>query len=164
MKNILFIMLVIASSCASSGNIDSASHRQHQLVEARDLSADAALARRGKMPIMLLVSQDHCPFCDQIKREILNPMIVSGEYRDRLLIREIFIDLGTRVRDFKGSEIDSSSFTQQYQVYLTPTLLFLDSDGNELVERMVGIQTPEMFFYYVDRSVQEAIAAFPGKD
>lgn len=164
MKSILFIILILISSSAYSGGIDSASHQQHQLVEAKDLSADATIARRDKMPILLLVSQDHCPFCDQIKREILGPMIVSGEYRDSLLIREIFIDLGTSVRDFKGKELDSSTFALQYRVYLTPTLLFLDPDGNELIERMVGIQTPEMFFFYVDHSVQEAIAAFPGKD
>lgn len=90
-------------------------------------------------------------------------MVISGEYKDRLLIREIFIDLGTRVRDFKGKLLDSSTFVLGYKTYLTPTLLFLDADGNELTERIVGIQTPELFFFYVDRAVQEAIAAFPSK-
>ena len=90
-------------------------------------------------------------------------MIVSGEFHNRLLIREIYINLGGRIRDFKGEELDNSSFALGYKVYLTPTLLFLGPDGNELTERIVGIQTPEMFYFYVERAIQEAISAFPGK-
>ena len=36
-------------------------------------------------------------------------MVISGEYKDRLLIREIYIDLGTRVRDFMTTELDTVS-------------------------------------------------------
>lgn len=163
MKSILLIILTLSCVHAYAGAQETDGHDRHNLVEVKDFSKDAVLARRGKMPILLLVSQDHCPFCIQIKKEILSPMVVSGEYQDRLLIREIFIDLGTRVRDFSGKVVDSGTFTLGYKVYLTPTLLFLDPDGNELTERIVGIQTPEMFFFYVDRAVQEAIEAFPGK-
>ncbi len=136
---------------------------QVRLVEAKNLAADARLARSGEMPILLLVSQDDCPFCTQIKREILHPMIISGEYKGRLLMREIFIDFGSRVINFTGNERNSSQFTGSYGVYLTPTLLFLGPDGKELAERIVGIQTPEMFFYYVDNAIQEAITALRKK-
>jgi thioredoxin-related protein len=151
--SILFLLLPVYVSGDS----------QVRLVEAKDLSADARLARSGEMPILLLVSQDHCPFCTQIKRDILRPMIISGEYEGRLLMREIFIDLGSRIVDFTGDERDSSQFTGSYGVYLTPTLLFLGPDGKELTERIVGIQTPEMFFYYVDKAIQTAITALRKK-
>lgn len=130
-----------------------------QLTEATDLSVEGSRARIEKSPILLLISQDHCPYCVQIKQEILGPMIISGEYEGRLLIREIFIDFGSRVHDFEGKEMEGSTFAHRYGVYLTPTLLFLGPDGNELAERLVGIQTPEMFFFYVDTAVEEAIAA-----
>lgn len=158
----LLIMLAVASCSVSTEQPESLGDDQQKLVEATDFSQDAMLSRQGRMPILLLVSQHHCPFCAQIKREILGPMVISSEYKDRLLIREIYIDLGTRVRDFKGKLLDSSAFVLGYKTYLTPTLLFLDAEGNELTERIVGIQTPELFFFYVDRAVQEAIAAFPG--
>ncbi len=151
--SILFLLLPVYVSGDS----------QVRLVEAKDLSADARLARSGEMPILLLVSQDHCPFCTQIKRDILRPMIISGEYEGRLLMREIFIDFGSRIVDFTGDERDSSQFTGSYGVYLTPTLLFLGPDGKELTERIVGIQTPEMFFYYVDKAIQTAITALRKK-
>lgn len=152
----LSTLLLLLPVPASAGN-------QVRLVEAKNLAADARLAHSGEMPILLLVSQDHCPFCTQIKREILHPMIISGEHKGHLLMREIFIDFGSRVIDFTGNERDSSQFAGSYGVYLTPTLLFLGPDGKELTERIVGIQTPEMFFYYVDNAIQEAIMALRKK-
>ena len=75
-------------------------------------------------------------------------MIASGEYLGRLLIREILIDSpGSSVRDFKGNTQTSRAFAIGYKIQLTPTLLFLDPDGNELAERIVGIQTPELFYF-----------------
>ena len=128
------------------------------LVEAADLSADRRLALREGKVILLLVSQDHCPFCHQIKREILGPMIAAGDYRDKLLIRELFIDDGNWIRDFQSNSVDAADFAHGYGVDLTPTLLFLAPDGSELTERLVGIQTPEFFYYYVEQSVKQAIA------
>ena len=130
-----------------------------ELTEARDMSADGKLARKDGMPILLLVSQLTCPFCEQIKREILHPMVVAGDYRGELLIRELYMDTHGRIRDFKGQYVDNGQFAHGYGVYLTPTLLFLGPDGRELTERMVGINTPEFYFYYVDQAIQSAIAA-----
>lgn len=130
-----------------------------RLIETRDLKSDAELARRDNSPIVLLVSQDHCPFCSQIKEEILVPMIKAGDYRGQILIREIFIDPGVEVVDFKGRKIVARDFVLGYGVDLTPTLLFLAPDGREISERIVGIQTPELFFFYVDKAIQQAITA-----
>ena len=130
-----------------------------QLIETRNLNSDAALARQANIPIVLLVSQQHCPFCSQIKQEILGPMIIAGDYRGQILIREIFIDPGIQVIDFEGKEAAARNFARGYGVNLTPTLLFLGPDGRELSERILGFQMPDMFFYYVDQSIKKAIAA-----
>ncbi|MCB1758957.1 MAG: thioredoxin fold domain-containing protein [Gammaproteobacteria bacterium] len=130
------------------------------MTEVTDFSADGRIAKRNGTPILLLVSQDHCPYCDQIKREILGPMLASGEYDHKIMIREVYIDLGAQVTDFSGERQAASSFMLSYRVYLTPTLLFLDGEGRELTKRMVGIQTPELYPFYVDRAVDEAVTAF----
>ena len=147
---LLLLLLGISAGTAAS---------QPNLVQAFDLSLDSGRARQENRVILLLVSQHHCPFCHQLKRRILQPMIASGDYRDELLIRELFIDTGNRIRDFAGSMVDAADFAHGYGVDLTPTLLFLAPDGRELTERLIGIQTPEFFYYYVDQSVQQAIAA-----
>ena len=162
MRVLLFAFLTLVSFTLYGGG--QTPHPQHKLLEVSDFTAEATLARQGKTPIMLLVSQEHCSFCDQIKRDILYPMLASGDYDGRLLIREIVTNLGSRVIDFKGQLRDSGTFVLDYKAYLTPTLLFLDAEGNELSERIVGIQTPELFPFYVERAIEDAIVAFPGRD
>lgn len=129
-----------------------------QLIETQNLNSDATLARQANIPIVLLFSQRHCPFCRQIKQEILGPMIIAGDYRGEILIREIFIDPGVHIIDFEGENAVARTFARSYGVNLTPTLLFLGPDGRELSERILGIQTVDMFFYYVDQSIKQAIA------
>ena len=165
MKRGLFAALVVLTGLfAGAGTaLEGESEEHHsqlvELTEARDMSADGKLAREGGMPILLLVSQLTCPYCEQIKREILHPMVVAGDYRGELLIRELYMDTHGRIRDFKGRHVDNSQFAYGYDVYLTPTLLFLGPDGRELTKRMVGINTPEFYFYYVDQAIQSAISA-----
>ena len=123
------------------------------ITKASDLAADA---RQG-VPMLMLVSQEYCPFCVQIKREILGPMLKAGDYKDQILIRELYIDLGGNVKNFQGHEISSAEFALGYGVDLTPTLLFLDSNGEELAKRIIGINTPEMFYFYVDEAIKESL-------
>jgi thioredoxin-related protein len=163
LRALALISLLILSSLTLGQGSEDMQDFKHMLTEVTDFSADGKTAGQNKTPILLLVSQDHCPFCDQIKREILGPMLVSGEYDRKVMIREIYIDLGSRVTDFTGVTREASSFMLNYKVYLTPTLLFLDDEGRELTERMVGIQTPELYPFYVDRAVEKAIAAYREK-
>lgn len=129
------------------------------ITAATDLGGDGKSAKKDHKAILLLVSQEHCSYCMQIKREVIRPMLLSGDYKDTLLIRELQLDDASTLIDFRGIERANHSFAYDYNVSVTPTLLFLDGEGKELVEQMVGMQTPDMYYYYVDQSVQEAIKA-----
>ena len=130
------------------------------LTEATDLSAEGRIANNEQRVILLLVSQEHCPFCVQIKEDILGPMIKGEDHKEQLLIRELFIDMGSQIIDFQGKKRSSSEFAlMEYGVDLTPTMLFLSPEGKELTKRMIGIYTPDMFFFYVDESIRSAIDA-----
>ena len=158
----LLTVLPLVTGAVLAGRDTGANPPARELATTRDLKADAAEAARRRSPILLLVSQEECPFCWQIKREILNPMVLSGDYDDRLLMREIFIDDGFLLRDFQGREVEGGEFALRYGVSLTPTLLFLDPEGRELTEKMVGIQTPEMYFLYVDAAIGAALERLRG--
>jgi hypothetical protein len=92
-----------------------------------------------------------------IKKEVLLPMNSIGEYDDRLIIRELFIDQGTRVRSFQGAMQNSRDFAYGYNVSLTPTLLFLGPDGEELAGRRTGVGNLEYYHYLVDKGIDEAL-------
>lgn len=123
---------------------------------AENLAALGDRARSGHVPILLVVSQADCPYCKLLKREILEPMLVSGEYDGRVLIRELLIDSERPVRDFEGRAVPPDQLARRYRARLTPTVLFLDYRGRELTERMVGINTVEFYGYYLDAAIDTA--------
>ena len=107
--------------------------------------------------MLLTFSAITCEYCRQLEDEFLRPMLISGEYTDRILIRRLLLDNGSRVIDFAGERIASTQLSDRYKVYVTPTILFLDGNGNELAERMVGIYTPEMYGGYLDNCIDTAL-------
>jgi len=149
--------LLLILSLALLSNTARAS--EHSLLQtATDLSVDSSIAKRQNRLMVILVSQEHCEFCEQIKEEILNPMIRSGEHKKDILIRELFIDFDITLKDFSGKQRSGTDIAQDYGISFTPTMLFLDSQGKLLVEPMVGLSTPDLYPFYLERSIKQAIA------
>jgi len=104
-----------------------------------------------------MFSQEECPFCLKLTEEILEPMLISGDYTDRVLIRELMIDGNDELVDFSGESIDPRAVFSRYLLYVTPTILLLDSKGDEVAERQVGINTVEYYGYYLDEAIRQAL-------
>lgn len=115
-------------------------------------------AARG-LPLLLAFSSRHCTYCDQVEQDFLVPMLISGDYENRVLIRKLNIDAGVMVEDFEGEIRPARRIADQYRVDMTPTLLFLGPDGKELAERIVGLLTPDFYGGYIDRGIDSANAA-----
>lgn len=124
-----------------------------------DLSQLSASAKTHKIPILLVVSQHHCPFCIQLKEEIIYPMLISGDYEDKVIITEILLDASGEMVDFSGNSVSPGVIADSYKVWVTPTLLFLDHAGREVHKRMLGVNTIEMYGYYLDESLAAALTA-----
>ncbi|NNJ90237.1 MAG: thioredoxin fold domain-containing protein, partial [Gammaproteobacteria bacterium] len=124
--------------------------------KASNLKVLADLARKHQLPIMLMVSQDHCPYCVLLKNDILNPMMISGDYVDRVIMAELVTDVGGSITDFDGKTISPRDVAVRYNSTFSPTLLFLDANGRQVRKRMVGVNTIEMYGYYVDESIDAA--------
>lgn len=114
-------------------------------------------ALRDKLPVLVLFSSADCGYCSVVKESFLEPMIKSGEYTDKVLIRVVDIDSGDDVRDFNGMLIDSDDMAEKYDVQLTPTVTFLDSHGKELVERVIGLGTIEYYGGFLDDAIDESL-------
>ncbi len=126
---------------------------------AQDFSELARQAKAKQIPIMLMVSQDHCPFCVLLKTDVLNPMMISGDYDDKVVMTELLIDVGDSVIDFDGKKVYPGKIASDYNTWVTPTLLFLDHQGKEVHKRMLGVNTIEMYGYYLDESLAAALSA-----
>jgi thioredoxin-related protein len=124
---------------------------------AMDLQQLGVQASDRRLPILLSFSAIDCSYCELLEEEFLEPMLLGGEYTDKIIIRKLVLDNGSRVGDFSGRQIDATRLSDRYRIYVTPTMLFVDSDGRELAERMVGINTPELFGGYLDNCIETAL-------
>lgn len=128
-----------------------------------DLQADARLAAERRVPLMLVVSADYCQFCKLLAEEFLKPMLLSGDYTDKVVIRELRIDSNGRVRDFDGEMTDADTLAYRHRASLTPTLLFFDSTGQQIVPRIVGVGTLEFFGGEIDRAIETGLQRIRGR-
>ncbi|HBR96654.1 MAG TPA: hypothetical protein DD979_04660 [Gammaproteobacteria bacterium] len=132
--------------------------------EADDLRLDARHMVRQRAPMVLEFAAEYCTYCEQIEDEVFEPMILSGDYRETIVLRKISID-GTRLlRDFSGAIVTREDFADRYRVSLTPTVLFLDAEGREIAPRMTGVPLIDFYAQYLDRHIHQArasIAASP---
>lgn len=130
-----------------------------KVVATRDLAETAATAQQRGVPIMLVFSSEACSYCELLEEDFLEPMLISGDYDDRVLIRKLHMDHG-QVRDFGGVRMSSHEFADRYDVSVTPTIVYVDANGMELAPKTVGIRTPELFGGYLDRSIDVAFSEY----
>jgi thioredoxin-related protein len=136
---------------------------QHTLIKTTDLQQDGQLSKQQGLPLMIMFSQEYCSFCIELTEEIINPMLISGDYTNQVIIREFMIDSGKDITDFNGERVDAREIFNRYSLYVTPSVLFVDSNGNELAERQIGINTVDYYAYYLDESIEQALGKLRGR-
>jgi thioredoxin-related protein len=115
------------------------------------------VAATGK-PLLLMFSQHDCAFCIKLKREVIEPMLRNSAYRERLIMRELMIDeMGTLV-NFSGEATTGSELFERYGMVVTPTIVLVDSTGREIAKRQTGVNTIEMYPWYLDQAIEAAVA------
>ena len=128
-----------------------------RVVEISDLRVEAKLSEAKGVPILLMIAADHCPYCSLVEEDVIKPMIISGDYVNKVLIRKLDLDTQGDVVDFDGVKIDSSELANRYDIDVTPTVLFLDGSGRQVARRMVGVSTIDYYGYYLDEAIDKAL-------
>lgn len=134
-----------------------AGENQHTVRQVLDLAALGAEARSSRRAILLMFSQDDCPYCAIMEANYLRPMLMSGEYDDKVIIRKVKIDDFETLIDFDGRRIEPDHLTGRYRAWVTPTLVFLNSDGEEMAPKLVGIGTEGFFAGEIDQAINVAL-------
>lgn len=160
-RSILISLLILVSPAnATSQDVQG----DTQLVAlAESMQASAELSTQRGLPIVIFVSQHGCEYCQLLRRNVLYPMIRSGDVEESMLLREVSLDAGFSLIGFDGVKRSGSEFAQLYGVTITPTLLFLDARGLEVAERRVGTGNIDFYSFYLDRALAAAAAKIAAK-
>ncbi|MEO5343330.1 MAG: thioredoxin family protein [Gammaproteobacteria bacterium SHHR-1] len=109
----------------------------------------------GKKGIMLFFEMDECPFCQRMKRKILNQPQVQDWYREHFLLFPVDVEGDLEVVDFQGNESIQKDFAlKQYRVRATPVIAFFDLDGR-LVHRFTGAASSVEEFLWLGEFVAD---------
>lgn len=152
--NQLIIISVFSFLFAHAGTKESGSTAEVPV--ATDLHTLALESNQNKVPMLIMYAAKHCEYCERLEDDLLGPMYISGQYNDRVIIRKVMIDAVLDIRDFSGNMIDAEEFAFKQGVEVTPTLRFVDANGNALAPDMIGYNTPEIYSAYIDKAIESS--------
>lgn len=120
-----------------------------------DLPADLATARQeGKHGILLMYEMDDCPFCDRMKRAVLNQVQVQAYFREHFLIYSIDVRGSAPLTDFSGQSVTEKQFALEQRARATPVFVFYDLEARP-VARFTGATQNVDEFMLLGRFVAE---------
>jgi thioredoxin-related protein len=112
---------------------------------AKDLPAEAQLARAKHMPILIMFGAQGCGYCNRVRDEVLIPTTRNADYDDKVVLLEVDVSSAKRLVDFNGVATTHAQFAQRYRVGFTPTVVLLDAQGNQLTDPLVGFVTADYY-------------------
>jgi len=127
------------------------------IIPLTDLQQDARISKSQRLPILIAFTADYCHYCEVVKEEFLKPMIRSGDYTDKVLIREAEVNGYTEVIGFSGEQIGLDNLAVHYRASMTPTLVLLGPTGELLTESLVGVTTVDFYGGYLDDAIDVAL-------
>jgi len=123
---------------------------------ARDFEADARAGLISNTVILLYFSSPDCRYCMKLEEAVLKPMLKSGDYDSQVLLRKINWRSSAMVKDFFGQSVSLHFLAERYAVKVTPTLVFVGRDGREVAPRILGFQSADFFWFYLDQRIAQS--------
>jgi len=147
----LILLLVVVISLAEAPAGDSLT-----MIQVADLRAESMLMKQKGLILVIEFSADDCAYCRKLEEMFLLPMQRNAAYDDKILLREVSLSDFDSLINFDGRSVSTAEFAAQYNVALTPTLVFLNADGEEMSEKLVGIWSEDFFGGFIDDRIDEA--------
>ena len=127
------------------------------IINSADLRSDGQIAQHSQKPILILFAMQGCSYCQYVEEEHLKPMLRNANYRSKVIIRRIMTDSYGSITDFNGATISSQDLSTRYGAYLTPTVVFVDHEGNKLVPGIHGVRNTEYYGLDLDEGLDRSL-------
>jgi thioredoxin-related protein len=142
------VMALTVAGSAAGGSVT--------MIQATDLRAESLLAKQKDLVLVIEFAAEDCGYCRKLEDLFLLPMQRNTEYGDKILLRTVSLSEFDSLIDFDGRSVTTAEFAAQYDVALTPTLVFLNADGVEMSEKLVGIWSEDFYGGFIDSRIDEA--------
>jgi thioredoxin-related protein len=111
-----------------------------------DLRAELADAKsEGKKALMVFFEQEGCPGCRFMKEHVFNVKEVQAYYHRTFVNLPLDIHGSLNLRDPRGRETTEKGYAQSLKIRATPTFIFYDLGGAEIVRIVGPLQSAEEF-------------------
>ena len=154
-KQLFIAMLFAALSVGLVSAQTKSEEKSFNVQISTNLYQDAELARKKGVPLVVMFSQEGCIYCSIVREDFLKPMLISGEYKNKALIREVKIDSFEEIRNFDGKMIPVDELATFYRAYLTPTVIVFDSYGKPH-HRILGLVNEHYYSSELDAGIDKA--------
>jgi thioredoxin-related protein len=131
------------------------------LPDAANLQTEAIDAEARGLPLLIFFTASRCAYCTQVREEFLLPMLRNPDYARKIVMRQITVSSSAALRDFNGKPSTHREFSKRHRIKLTPTVIVFSPQGAPLSEPLVGLSTPDFYGAYLDRAIDEGLAAMP---
>ncbi|MEA3273921.1 MAG: thioredoxin fold domain-containing protein [Pseudomonadota bacterium] len=111
----------------------------------RDWAQVGDSARAHGLPVVVVVTGADCGYCERLRREFLTDPATRVLLSERAVTREFDRESRGKITDFDGERLRARLFLSRYEIFATPTLLFLGPDGETLAPPLVGYNDPESY-------------------
>ena len=128
-----------------------------------NLRVEAKLAGERKVPILLVFTSPHCPYCERFRNEYLLPMATDPVWKDRVVIRQIEAGSDWTLVGFDGKKTTHGAFAAGQRIKMVPTVIVVGGDGKPLAEPIVGLLTPDFYYGYLQNAIEEGLGKLNGK-
>lgn len=109
-----------------------------------DLREDVAEAAKAKRRILILFTQNNCPYCNLLIERNLSQRDIEQTLKSRFDVIHLDMWGDREVTGLDGQATSEKNFAAALKVQFTPTLLFLDESG-QTVLRLNGYTPPGRF-------------------
>lgn len=118
---------------------------------------DAKTASDGEMIIVVMFEYEDCPWCEYVLKNEIEPMIRSKAFESTVLFRRAYISDSNEIPAFDGTPTTGRQIASDFGISISPTLVFLSSDGQALAAELVGVSSRDFYGYYLEKRINEAL-------
>ena len=131
--------------------------RAEPLPVARDLAVAAEEARTKRIPVLIAFTTRVCPYCRVARRDHLEPMRASEQWRDKAIMLDMQLDTPDALTDFEGKATTVREFAKRHGIRSVPTVIVFDGGGKRVTTPLVGLQSGDFYTAYLEQAVEAGL-------